>query len=71
VRARVVYLEGFSGHADREQLLAWLKGLKTPPKQVFVTHGEPAASRSFTELVKEKTGWNVIAPEYGDEIILA
>jgi metallo-beta-lactamase family protein len=70
VRAQVVYLQGFSGHADREQLLAWLLGLKKPPKRVFVTHGEPSASKAFTDMAKEKTGWNVTAPEYGDEITL-
>jgi metallo-beta-lactamase family protein len=70
VRAQVVYLQGFSGHADREQLLAWLVGLNNPPKKVFVTHGEPSASKGFASLVQEKTGWSVIVPEYGDEIIL-
>jgi metallo-beta-lactamase family protein len=63
-------LQGFSGHADREQLLAWLVGLNNPPKKVFVTHGEPSASKGFASLVQEKTGWSVIVPEYGDEIIL-
>ncbi len=70
VRANIVYLHGFSGHADRQQLLAWLMALSSPPKEVFVTHGEPSVSRSFANLVEEKTGWNVMAPDYGDEVIL-
>ena len=70
VRARIVYLQGFSGHADRQQLLTWLTALKSPPEEVFVTHGEPSVARSFASLVVEKTGWNVTAPDYGDEVIL-
>jgi metallo-beta-lactamase family protein len=70
VKARVVYLHGFSGHADREQLLAWLMSLRTPPKRVFVTHGEAGAAEGFAGLVSTRTGWQATAPEYGDEVVL-
>ncbi len=70
VRARVEYLHGFSGHADREQLLSWLQSLNKAPKAVFVTHGEPPVSESFAQLVREKTGWNAVAPDYGERVVL-
>jgi metallo-beta-lactamase family protein len=71
VKARVVYLHGFSGHADREQLLSWLLNLRKPPKGVFVTHGESSAAEGFAGLLGARTGWPVTAPEYGDEVVLA
>jgi metallo-beta-lactamase family protein len=70
VEARVVYLHGFSGHADQSQLLGWLTSLTKPPAHVFVTHGEPDVTESFAGLVRQKTGWNATAPEYGDEVVL-
>ncbi len=70
VEARVVYLHGFSGHADQPQLLEWVSSLTQPPKHVFITHGESGVTESFANLVHEKTGWTVSSPEFGDEVVL-
>jgi metallo-beta-lactamase family protein len=70
VRARVVQLNGFSAHADRNQLLKWLSSLRKPPRCLFVTHGEPNTSHNFASLVRDKTGWQVAVPEYHDEVLL-
>jgi metallo-beta-lactamase family protein len=70
VRARVVKVDGFSAHADREGLLAWLSDIRIPPRRVFVTHGERKAATSFARFLKSKTGWNISVPEYGTEILL-
>ncbi len=70
VRARIVYLHSFSGHADQNQLLGWLSSLAKPPKRVFITHGESDVADSFAALARQKTGWNVTAPEYDDEVVL-
>ncbi len=70
VNARIVQVNGFSAHADRDQLLKWLSGFQKPPRHLFITHGEPAASQSFSDLVKEKLGWKVSLPGYRDEVLL-
>jgi metallo-beta-lactamase family protein len=70
VKARIAQLSGFSAHADRNELLRWLSSIKNTPRQIFVVHGEPEASRSFSEFLTEKTGWHVTVPEYEDEVIL-
>jgi len=70
VRARVVYLGGFSGHADQGQLLDWVSGLTQPPQHIFDTHGEPTVVEDFARLVHERTGWNATAPGYGEEVML-
>jgi metallo-beta-lactamase family protein len=68
VKAKVVKIEGFSAHADKNELLAWLKKFKKPPKRVFVVHGEPESELAFGKFVRKKTGWEVTVPEY-DQII--
>ncbi len=70
VRARIEQLHGLSGHADRQELFDWLAGLRTAPRQVFVTHGEPDAARSFADYVHEKTGWKVSVPAFSDSAVL-
>jgi metallo-beta-lactamase family protein len=70
VNARVVRINGFSAHADKDELLEWLSGLKKPPKKVFVVHGESESANAFGNYVREKTGWQVAVPAYQDEVVL-
>jgi metallo-beta-lactamase family protein len=70
VRARVVQIEGFSAHADRDGLLKWLSSLRKSPRRIFVTHGESRVSQRFAALVKDKTGWEVTVPEYQEKFLL-
>ena len=70
VKARVVRVNGFSAHADKEELLEWLSALKTPPRKLFVVHGESEGALSFGNYIREKTGWDVEVPEYQDEVVL-
>jgi metallo-beta-lactamase family protein len=70
VNARVVKINGFSAHADKEELLQWLSGLKRPPRKLFVVHGESESAQHFGEFMRDKTGWDVMVPAYQDEVIL-
>jgi metallo-beta-lactamase family protein len=70
VKARIVRAHGCSGHADRDELFRWLSCLKSPPRKVFVVHGESDAAHKFSDFVTEKTGWDVSVPAYQDEISL-
>jgi len=70
VRARIVKIEGFSAHADREGLLAWLSDMRKPPRHVFVTHGEEIVATSFAEFLSKQTGWRTVVPHYQDTALL-
>ena len=70
VRARIVKIHGFSSHADKEELLSWLKEIKTPPREVFVVHGEPESAKSFGDYIREQTGWHVSVPAYQEKVTL-
>jgi metallo-beta-lactamase family protein len=70
VKAKVVRIHGFSAHADRDELLKWLKELEAPPKGIFVVHGESESAKAFGDYVREQTGWDVSVPAYQDEVVL-
>ena len=71
VRAEVVSLGMFSAHADRDELMRWLKGFDQAPLMTFVTHGEPAASDALRHAIKDELGWPVRVPEHGERAILS
>ncbi len=70
VRARIAQIHGFSAHADRNELLHWMSSLKTPPRRVFIVHGEPKSSRELSRFLKQNTGWKITMPTYQSEKIL-
>ena len=70
VRCHVEKVEGFSAHADWKGILRWLSGLKTPPKSVFLTHGEPGSASALSQHIREKLGWNVVIPKMAETIEL-
>jgi len=68
VRAEVVQLQSTSGHADCDQLVAWLNGAPVPPRRVFVTHGEPAAADALRQHIRRQLPIDVTVPEHGETI---
>ena len=70
VIARIAKINGFSAHADKEELLEWLSELKNTPRKIFVVHGESNSANEFGEYIREKTGWQVAVPAYQDEVVL-
>lgn len=63
VRAEVVSLGSLSAHADREELLSWIGRMPSPPRQVFLTHGEPVAADTLRLAIEERHRWPCIVPE--------
>ena len=66
VKAKISQIHGFSGHADRAALGKWLDSFETPPRRLFVVHGEKEAAQRFSEQVKAERGWTVAIPAYKD-----
>ena len=57
VRCRIESLHGVSGHADKNGLLAWLKGFRSPIERVFVVHGEDTVTGRVCRYDRRRT-WN-------------
>jgi metallo-beta-lactamase family protein len=74
VNAEVSHLEGFSGHADADGLMAWMRALPYAPgkgpEQVFVVHGEPGASDALRCRIQDELGWKVRVPQHGETVSL-
>jgi metallo-beta-lactamase family protein len=50
--------------------LRWLEGLPSAPRRVFVTHGEPEAADAMAGHMRERFGWEIEVPEYGEQFEL-
>lgn len=66
VHCHIERVEGFSSHPDYRDILAWLKDIPTPPRCLFITHGEPEASKSLAERIDASFGWKTHLPHYGE-----
>jgi metallo-beta-lactamase family protein len=62
VRAEVRAIDGFSAHADRDEILDWLRTLEREPSTTFVVHGEPDASEALATAIEEQLGWTAVCP---------
>lgn len=71
IRARIENLDALSSHADYAEILEWLKGFQSPPKEVFITHGEDNAAESLKSKIEETLGWKATAPNYLDSFDLS
>ena len=71
VKARVIKVDGFSAHADKDELLQWISAFENnPPRKVFIIHGEEKVSKKFAKVVEQKLGFETERPSCGDKYIL-
>ena len=70
VRVKIEKIDGFSAHAGMDDLHRWLSNFKSPPKHVFLTHGEEESILSLENYLHSKGGWEVSAPTYMEEYSL-
>lgn len=68
VKAEVSHLEGFSGHADANELLDWLGGFEAAPQRSFVVHGEADAADTLRLRIQDQLGWRTTVPGHGAAI---
>ncbi len=70
VEAEVVHLESLSAHADRKELLGWLKNIRNIPEGVFLIHGERQAMEGLKAGIEEEYGWRVNLPGLEETVSL-
>ena len=70
VGAEIYNLEGFSGHADRDGLMEWLRRFQKEPHNIFLVHGEEDSKKDFAAYVKEQLGWDCTVVEAVSEFLL-
>lgn len=66
VNAEIVYIDGYSGHADQKLLMNFVGEFKEKPKKIFLVHGEEEAQNVLKGKIKEKYGIDTEIPSFGD-----
>ena len=65
INAQVADLQMLSAHADADELIRWAAGFTTPPRQVFVVHGEPQPADTLRSRLGREFGWQATVPRPG------
>lgn len=75
VRAEVASLNALSGHADRDELLEWMKPMfaagPSAMKKVFLVHGEPAQSGALAQAIQARYQVEAVPATPGGKFVLA
>ncbi len=68
IKAKVENLEGWSAHADRDELLKFAEAslAEKRPKAIFTALGEPSAERFLAQRIHDYLGERSIVPELGE-----
>lgn len=66
--AHIEALEGFSGHADRDELLAWVGAIERKPKRTFLVHGEEPSAVALAQSLHQAYGLRVDVPNWKDRV---
>ena len=69
VKAQIQMLDGFSAHADANQLINWISNFQNPkPAKVFIVHGETQGQEALKERIQKECGEEVYIPFRGDVV---
>jgi len=70
INMRVETVEGFSGHADFNQLMTYVQMLKPKPKRIIINHGEKTKAVEFAKIIANRFRINTTAPRNLDSLRL-
>jgi metallo-beta-lactamase family protein len=70
IRAEVAVINNLSAHADYAEILDWLRSFGRPPRETFITHGEPVAADALRRRIEELLRWRVRVPDYLEKAAL-
>ncbi len=63
VKAEIRTIEGFSAHADQEELVAWYDSLGGVRRRTFLVHGEEDACLTLASLLRARGPEPVVVPD--------
>jgi metallo-beta-lactamase family protein len=70
VRAKIVFIDGYSGHKDSDHLIEFVEQISETLKKVYVVMGEPKSSLYLTQRLRDYLGVYAFAPEENDVVEL-
>jgi hypothetical protein len=63
INMEIQTVEGFSGHADRKQLMNYVQYVQPKPERVFTIHGEESKTIDFASSVYKKFHIQTVSPQ--------
>lgn len=70
VRAKVVFIDGYSGHKDSTHLVEFVEKTAERLKKVFVVMGEPKSSMFLAQRLNNDLGVEATTPDSGDSVLI-
>jgi metallo-beta-lactamase family protein len=70
VHAQIRATDAYSAHADRGEILRWLRGFRRPPDVTYVVHGEAPAAAALRDAIATELGWKAAVAEDGQRVLL-
>jgi len=70
IHAEVFIIDNFSGHADQNEIMDWLKHFETPPSLTFINHGEAHESQTLRTKINTELHWKCTVAKLNNEYYL-
>lgn len=70
LKADVEFIGGLSTHADRDELLDYMHGMSSPPRTVYVVHGDQKQSLAYAGHLRDEGIGQVHVPREGQRFDL-
>ncbi len=75
VKAKIKHINGYSGHADQDELIDWLASFISPestkrPKKIFVCQGEEKPATLLAQRIKDHLGLSAKVPKENEVVEL-
>jgi metallo-beta-lactamase family protein len=68
VKASILRNDSMSAHADRGEIVRWLRTLPAPPQRLCLVHGEPEPMDALKARISEQLGWDAQTPQHRETI---
>jgi metallo-beta-lactamase family protein len=68
VRATTMATDALSAHADRGELLRWLRGFHRAPDATWCVHGEPEAASALRDAIAAELSWRAEVAADGQRV---
>jgi metallo-beta-lactamase family protein len=70
VRAAIMTTDALSAHADRSEILKWLRGFRRAPATTYAVHGEADAAAALRDAIAKELRWRAVVAADGARIEL-
>jgi metallo-beta-lactamase family protein len=70
LRAEVASIDGYSAHADRDELLGYIQKVNQKLKRIMIVHGDEQASLALQQGLAERGITQTLVPNLGEKVTI-